>query len=739
MFRILLSFASLFFNYNPNQDMLILPKIEERQIIDAKGEYLLYHQGNNYYFASENKEIVLDNFRFEAIIDEENLAILGYNYQTKLYFARKYDQNLEKIGEKNIFHDNFEFIKCYKIGDCYYFFGNKNYENSKREEKNVLEVEEKYGENIFLLKLDSDFNLIKSKYLGGSLDEKVLDVIFYQDKFYFLGYKNRETGGDFGYSGKINNRNYLSGIISLDLELESFEVSKTIDYYCKFIKDEWLDFYNNEYLYFLNPDLSLKAKIDFSDLILHIEKVDSNLVVFTFGKVYLYDIESNTIITKIDYPSYMNSEDFQFRRKGKILTLNEDDKNYLIDVLFLDEFRLSNYYNPDFEDNYYISSLDGEAELVSIEEEYYFDSLVYGIYPFKYNFKTKAGIDFQILHNREVLLRANVVNNGLYPLGYNLKFTGKAYLNDKIILNNYQLTEEGEYKLDLVGNSGQRKSFYFTVSGKQNKIEDSYYEKYDLEYSLDERIVLDITIDNLENKTIERVIVDGEDVDFRLDLKQNKIFLDLPKYSNPGFYKVKLEKLEYKEDGVRKELVLNKELILKIIVSQINYEIDNSSNPLTVDLTIYDPYGISRFLELVIYNDVEEYRQKLALNNLIIYENRLKKESDYEFKIRLVSTLPGELVYSRELVSGKINTNSNELILGEIELEESDLEGKKLKLELREDFVSKEVRELFYLNQAIYTQEETNYFGMILFSVLIIGASFGITYIALKLIRKAKS
>jgi len=77
--------------------------------------------------------------------------------------------------------------------------------------------------------------------------------------------------------------------------------------------------------------------------------------------------------------------------------------------------------------------------------------------------------------------------------------------------------------------------------------------------------------------------------------------------------------------------------------------------------------------------------------------------------------------------------------LGEIELEESDLEGKKLKLELREDFVSKEVRELFYLNQAIYTQEETNYFGIILFSVLIIGASFGITYIALKLIRKAKS
>ena len=222
-------------------------------------------------------------------------------------------------------------------------------------------------------------------------------------------------------------------------------------------------------------------------------------------------------------------------------------------------------------------------------------------------------------------------------------------------------------------------------------------------------------------------------------MKQNKIFLDLPKYSNPGFYKVKLEKLEYKEEGVIKELVLNKELILKIIVSQINYEIDNSSNPLTVDLTIYDPYGISRFLELVIYNDVEEYRQKLALNNLIIYENRLKKETDYEFKIRLVSTLPGELVYSRELVSGKINANGNELILGEIELEESDLEGKKLKLELREDFVSKEVRELFYLNQAIYTQEETNYFGIILFSVLIIGASFGITYIALKLIRKAKS
>jgi len=315
MFRILLSFVSLFFNYNPNQDMLILPKVEERQIIDAKSEYLLYHQGNNYYFASENKEIVLDNFRFEAIIDEEDLAILGYNYQTKLYFARKYNQNLEKTYEKNIFHDSFEFIKCYKIGDYYYFFGNKNYQNSKQEEKNVLEPEEKYGENIFLLKLDSNFNLIKSKYLGGSLDEKLLDVIFYQDRFYFLGYKDRETGGDFGYIGNVSTRNYLSGIINLDLELESFEVSKTIDYYCKFIEVDFLGFYNNEFLYFLNPNLSLKAKIDFSDFILHIEKVDSNLVVFTLGKVYLYNIENNTIITKIDYPSYMNSEDFQFKEK----------------------------------------------------------------------------------------------------------------------------------------------------------------------------------------------------------------------------------------------------------------------------------------------------------------------------------------------------------------------------------------------------------------------------------------
>ena len=114
------------------------------------------------------------------------------------------------------------------MGNYYYFFGNKNYENSKREEKNVLEVEEKYGENIFLLKLDSDFNLIKSKYLGGSLDEKVLDVIFYQDKFYFLGYKDRETGGDFGYIGNVSTRNYLSGIITLDLELKALKFPKLL-------------------------------------------------------------------------------------------------------------------------------------------------------------------------------------------------------------------------------------------------------------------------------------------------------------------------------------------------------------------------------------------------------------------------------------------------------------------------------------------------------------------------------
>ena len=75
--------------------------------------------------------------------------------------------------------------------------------------------------------------------------------------------------------------------------------------------------------------------------------------------------------------------------------------------------------------------------------------MVYGIYPFKYNFQTKAGIDFQILHDREVLLRANVVNNGLYPLGYNLKFTGKAYLNDKIIFVSGEKSSNGLYLFSL--------------------------------------------------------------------------------------------------------------------------------------------------------------------------------------------------------------------------------------------------------------------------------------------------
>lgn len=739
MFKILFSLFTLVFNYNPNQKMLVLPQAETRQIIDAKGEYLLYYKDNKYQLSDGVYEIILESNRPEAIIDDEDLAILYYNYQTKSYFVRRYNQNLEVISDKNIFHDQFQFIKYYKIDDFHYIFGNKNYDSSKLEEKEIMETEEKYGENIFLLKLDAEFNLVKSKYLGGLLDEQLKDIIYFQGKFYFSGYKERETGGDFGYFGKVDGRNYLSGIINLDLELESYEVSKTIDYYCKFIADQYLGFYNQQYLFFLNQDLSLKEKIDFSDTILHIEKVDSNLVIFTFDKVYLYSVENSTIITKIDYPSFMNSEDFMFRKKGKLLTLNEDDKNYLIDVLFLEELKLSKYYNPDFEDCYVITSLAGDVELVDIEEEYYFDNLVYGIYPFHYNFKTQMGIGFQILHKKEVLLKTNVVNNGLYPLGYNLEFTGKAYLNDKIILNNYQLNQEGEYKLELVGNSGQRKSFYLTVSGKQNSIEDSYYEKYDLEYSLDERIVLDLFVDDLENKTIERVIVDGKEVDFRLDLKQNKIFLDLPQYNNPGFYKIKLEKIDYLEGGINKELVLNEELILKIIVPAINYEINNNDNPLALNLTIYDPYGISRYLELVIYNDVEEYRQKLALNNLAIYENRLKEQTNYDFKISLVSTLPGKLVYSKDLISGTIYSKANEVILGEIAIEASDLESKQLKITLAKDFVNKDVKELFYTNQEIYRNDNTNYFGIVLFSVLIIGATTGITYIVLKWIRKAKS
>ena len=118
-------------------------------------------------------------------------------------------------------------------------------------------------------------------------------------------------------------------------------------------------------------------------------------------------------------------------------------KNNSDDVLFLEELELSKCYNPDFEDCYVITSLAGDVELVDIEEEYYFDPLVCGKYPFSYFMETRDGLEFSFTNTQLIPLETNVIENGVYPIGYNLRFTGKAYLNDEIVINNYPLNIVG--------------------------------------------------------------------------------------------------------------------------------------------------------------------------------------------------------------------------------------------------------------------------------------------------------
>ena len=81
---------------------------------------------------------------------------------------------------------------------------------------------------------------------------------------------------------------------------------------------------------------------------------------------------------------------------------------------------------------------------ITYEENY--DPLIFGVYSICFNYKY-----FMIQSKIEVLERSNIVDGNIYPTGYNIFFSGVAYLNGEEIYNNHELVEEGEYSLNNLG------------------------------------------------------------------------------------------------------------------------------------------------------------------------------------------------------------------------------------------------------------------------------------------------
>ena len=199
----------------------------------------------------------------------------------------------------------------------------------------------------------------------------------------------------------------------------------------------------------------------------------NKLIIFSREKIIIYDWINFKMLTKID----LDFEIINLKKFPNILFINN---NSYLDIASLNNLKYVDEIYLDVIPSYEIETMFGKATLIEEISEKPFNNLIYGIYLRKLKYKSKFGLEFTVEFESKVNLEVNVTEGGIYPVGYNLHFTGDAYLNENPILNNYSIPTSGKYTLKLVGINNEEYICNFEVVDEQIKFTEEQVIDYDI-------------------------------------------------------------------------------------------------------------------------------------------------------------------------------------------------------------------------------------------------------------------
>lgn len=721
MIELLFVIISIFssFSYGKQDYNFLMYKIDY--------QYTIAGEVSNYLLVNENCYKMISNndyeYTFDGLINgqiyEENNQIFVFGIKDNKLIVNIFTKYGMFIEEKIIINNMVANYKIKFINNKVIVFGNiKNYldVNLNLEAKNKGLARN----DIIVFEFDNEFNEINHNLIGGKLNESVIDVTICDQKIYIVGKKDKETGGDLGYGGIDNNSVFIAKIDD-NLEIENYIV---LD---QKIKIERFFHYNsnlylstNTNLFCISNDLKFLSNMKYLEEIEYSRLTNDNeLITLTKTKGYAYDIIKMEIIDSFYYP-----EDFHFAHINFFVELDNyimceyDDYLVLLDIVIMKETKISNLYTKDKE-IIEVSSVFGNCSLKRKEEEYYFDPLVCGKYPFSYILETKTGLEFSFESSQTIALEANVCDNGVYPLGYNLRFTGKAYLNDKIVINNYPLNIAGNYNLVLIDNNNLEKTINFTVSQYQRQIIDFYQDHYEYEINKGDSLELKFNVKNIEDEFIGLYVDDYLYDISKVDKEDNNISVKVNLAKEIGYHSMYIGSLVYKKNGYLYEEDINKHYYIRVNPLRPSFDLTvNADKNLVIE--VEDQDNSLRSIRLILFNNSNEYYFDYPIHNGAIIINNVNKEL-YDFNIMIGYYNGGEIIYTNEIITGKIQMKNSELVLGNISLLNNYETVNKFSIKINNSIINNELERLSYLNNDIYISNEFSYLPVVIFSLVVGG------------------
>lgn len=735
MIKLLFLLISVFssFAYGKQDYNLIMYQLDYNySIIGDTSNYLLVNENCYKMIGVNDYEYKFTGLQYGKIKEANNqIYVFGLkNNKLIVNIFTKYGIFLE---EKILVNNEVFNYKIKFINNNIYIFGNiNNYidDNLNLEAKNKGLAKS----DIVIFQFDLDFNEVNHNLLGGKLNESITDVEVCDQVIYIIGKKDQETGGDLGYGGLDSNSIFIAKLDD-NLEFENYIVLDK-----KFNVENFFSYNSNLYLSTNTNLYSFSKKLIFLDNLKYPEIVkyshlteDSELIGLSQTKGYVYDINKMEVIDFFSYPDGFDFGEINFFEELDNSVLCEyDDYLVLLDIVKMKDSHISDIYTKDKE-IIDVSTIFGKCTLIRKEEEYYFDPLVCGKYPFSYFMETRDGLEFSFTNTQLIPLETNVIENGVYPIGYNLRFTGKAYLNDEIVINNYPLNIVGNYKLVLLDNNNTEKVIKFSVSEYQRQICDFYQDYYQYEINKGEDLELNIVVENIEDDFVGLYVNEKLYDISSVKKEENLIAIKVNDFKNLGYHCFYVEKLIYKRNEVLYEDKIDKYFYVKVnpVLPIFELEIDEENSLI---IGVEDADNCLRLIRLYLYNNNFEYYFDYPIHNNSIIINNVNIDQIYNFNMKIGYYTGSEIKYSEEIIAGKIHLKESELIFGNINLLNNYETINKFSIKINDSIINNELEQLSYLNTNIFLKNDFSYMPVIIFSIVVGSIILGIVL----LVRKKK-
>jgi hypothetical protein len=289
------------------------------------------------------------------------------------------------------------------------------------------------------------------------------------EQLFLWGYKDTLTGGDFCNAGHEKGCNFL---IAFDWEQpivsEFYVADESITSLTK--EEETLILLTEMGLYRLDSSLHVLHTFKF-DLQSRFVRVMPNqlVLVITASEVKIF----TTIQFNLVYQAPLtHSFSSVFHGHNKILTF---DANLFHELKIYDLrwFKKSGTYQETSLQR--IFGIDSILELHHLTYLTPYQATVWGQYDVIYDFG-----EMNIPGVVEVTLETNVLENRIYPVGYQLEFTGLGYLDNEAIVNHHMVSTIGDHTLKLVSINGEEETIHFRIDREQLPINDCYHESIDV-------------------------------------------------------------------------------------------------------------------------------------------------------------------------------------------------------------------------------------------------------------------